>query len=294
MTITNYNTLNKEDSENRFLSERIIQRVKDKRELNHINEDDIMRLFKDVFAQHKGNTLRARAEAVMLAFRNYIIQQKQKPLTNEMLNKNIQNISTQQTIDINNQKEHDVLQKIIDKNLSLVGFSGQLRLTAKDALVKNTSHVIGTGVSLQVIERVVKENIQAFQQANNIIKKEQEEKKEKEKNVSPPTPVIVKTPIKIEQKKKLTLSEMMINKAREDDIAHPIAKCQQVVSMVSSSSPQTTKQIPIKSKYLVTNSKTNIIEQQQKEETPKNLGTPAVEYLPENYWDKMAGVSDTD
>ncbi|MBU1246650.1 hypothetical protein KJ973_02245 [Patescibacteria group bacterium] len=256
MTITNHSTLNKEDYENRFLGERIIQQARGRGELDYVTEDDITRLFKSVFAQHQGSALRARAEAAMLAFRDYIVQQKsrsesygrgKKLSVNEILNKNTQNISVQQNVDVNSQEKDNTLQKIIDKNISVAGFSGQLRFNARDAIMKSTAHIVGTGVSLRVMERVVIEALRDFEQTNNVAKEEK-----KNVNIFPPivedndaedlsikptikiippqnNTVVLKIPIQPEQpvqKKKLTLTEIMLKKAREDDKKYPLVKPQ--------------------------------------------------------------------
>lgn len=303
MTTINHNTFNKEDYENRFLSARIIQQARNKGELDYIADDDIIYLFEDVFAQHHGSALRARAEVAMLAFRDYITQQKEKFLENKISNKNTPNISTQQNVDINQQEKNSTLQKIINKKIFAAGFSGQLQRDAENAIMKNTEHILDTGVSLRVMERVVIEALKDFEQTNNIV----EEKKKSyisplvtdsdnvEDYHSKPTVkispqnnnIVSETPTQPTQKKKLTLTEMMLKKAREDDKERSLVKPQRV-----SVPNKTTSQSPINPTHPITELKATAINQQQQQKPPK-LGAQNVEYLPKNYWDKMAGITDT-
>ena len=76
MTLTQVDVQNKESRENKFLSDRIIQKALDCGEIDSASVNEITKLFQAVFFQHKGDPARARVEALMSTLRDYMANKK--------------------------------------------------------------------------------------------------------------------------------------------------------------------------------------------------------------------------
>ena len=75
---------NKEDRENKFLSDRIIQKALNSGEIDNTFVNKITELFQAVFSEHKGDPTRVRAEALMFTLRDYIENKEKKQTGGEV------------------------------------------------------------------------------------------------------------------------------------------------------------------------------------------------------------------
>ncbi len=298
MALTQGDVQNKESRENKFLSDRIIQKAIDSGEINSVSVNEITKLFQAAFFQHKGEPARARVEALMSTLRGYIankakkqidgvIDGSQKPQsetvseifkTNENNNRDNQNIQVDE-VDNKNvyEEEQKLLQKMINEKIIDAGLSEKLREEAGQVVLEETKHIIGTSVNERMFELSVVKALKIFKQ-NKLAEKERKgveeksKKDEKEKNkktkrrkntkntsdaaTQDPTsirslqgnPAVAKSlptgqagsgeakpasaqgsgvakeeeKDKPTKKKKLSLTEVMLQKAREDDINSPL------------------------------------------------------------------------
>ena len=192
---------NKEDRENKFLSDRIIQKALDSGEIDSVSTDEIIELFQVAFSENKGKPARIRAEALMFTLRDYIANKEKKQtggevdglqkLQNETLSETVKNQVVQTGKEDNRsiyKEEQDFLQKTINEKIADANVSEQLREKAKEILLKETQHVVGTGVNNRVVEKTVIKELEVF-------KKEHEPKKEQQRE------------IKIEEKKELAVTK---------------------------------------------------------------------------------------
>ncbi len=298
MTLTQVDVQNKESRENKFLSDRIIQKALDCGEIDSASVNEITKLFQAVFFQHKGDPARARVEALMSTLRDYmankekkqidgVVDELQKPqneIVSEVVETDEKNgrddrvIQADKTEDENvYEEEQKLLEKIISEKIIDANLPEKLREEASKVVLDETRHIIGTSVSEHVFELSVAKALEMFKQkyesvekekreSEEKLKKEEEEKRkeaeksEKEEDTSDtvmqdpaqgPTPTQspqedeeepasaegydeVKPAVaesfgeakeekaKPTKKKKISLTEAMLQKAREDDISNPL------------------------------------------------------------------------
>lgn len=166
-TVPEIQDQNKEERENKFLSERIIQKALEQREIDSASADDVKGLFKTVLLQHKGDAVRARAELLMSTLRDYLTNKKQSKDSEDLC-----------------EKDKAFLQKTINEKIVTAGLSEQLLDTARETIFNETRHVMGTGVSFGVIERFVSKELEAFKQTHDLNKKQQDDHDDSQKEIS--------------------------------------------------------------------------------------------------------------
>ena len=166
MATATQNTQNKEERENKFLSERIIQKALEQGEINDTSVVEIKKLFEDVFTQHAGEDVRVRAESLMHAFRDYIV--KKKNTSNTVVREE----RVEPTISVNNEdasvQDRVLLQKMIREKITTADLSEKQRDEAQTAIMNETQHVLGTEVGVNVVERVVENALESFKQKHNL------------------------------------------------------------------------------------------------------------------------------
>ena len=283
MALTQVDVQNKESRENKFLSERIIQKALDSGEIDSASVSEITELFQAVFSQHKGDPPRARVEVLMSTLRGYMankekkqmdimvdeLQKPQDEAISEIIETEKSNgrdvVQTDEVDDKNvYEEEQELLQKMINEKIAVANLSEELHEEAKQVVLDETRHIIGMSVSERVFELSVIKALEVFKQKYELEEKEKKEAEEKNKReeeekrkktqksedteetssvveqdqAQDPTstqltqenPAEAKSscvakeedkdnPIK---KKKLSLTEAILQKAREDDINSPL------------------------------------------------------------------------
>ena len=267
---------NKEDRENKFLSDRIIQKAITQGEIDNASVNNINELFETVLAQHRGDAVRTRAELLMSTLRDHLKNQKQ-PKSDDGLHG----------------KDRDLLEKIINEKIITAGLSEELLELARETIFDETKHIIGTEVDVGIIKRLVDKELEAFKQTHGLNKvqkddqgedtgknadlgsqKETDRKKvlEKTETTKGPTEDNVKSEekendagVQIKQsmsqssqekesdgdteesvKKKQSLTEIMLEKARKDDKNNPLKPntLHWPTSTISFDTPDKTAQSP--------------------------------------------------
>ena len=200
MILTKVDIQNKESRENKFLSDRIIQKALDCGEINSVSVNEITELFQAVFSQHKGELARVRVEALMSTLRGYIankereqvggvIDESQKPqneTASEIVETEKNNSRDDQTAQADEaddknvyEEEQELLQKIINEKIINANLPEKLREEASQVVLDETSHIIGTSVNERVFELSVTKALEIFKQKYELAEKKKKESEEK-------------------------------------------------------------------------------------------------------------------
>jgi len=181
---------NKENRENKFLSDQIIQKALASGEIKEGSVAELTELFQLVFSEHKGDTTRARAEALMFKFRAYVLNKEQKQ-KEEVVNEQ-QKQPDVQVVQIPRPEENDetvyekekgLLQRIIKDKIAEADLSEKLCEEANQTIFDETKHIIGTGVGERVFEMSISKALDIFKKKDEIQENKIKEQRKREEEI---------------------------------------------------------------------------------------------------------------
>lgn len=225
MTLIQTDVQNKESRENKFLSDKIIQKVINSGEITKDSVPEVTELFQEVFLKHKEDTARVRAEAMMLVLREYIINKREEKIkepevvgidVDKQVNQIVENDDGEDEEEREEkerqriyEEEKQFLQKIINEKVASSSLSEKLHEKVRQFIFDETSHIIGTSVGERILLLSVTKAFDEFKQKN-----EPQEEKIKEPEV------------KLEEKKEA------IKKGSEAEIAEDVEKNEETSTSV--------------------------------------------------------------
>ena len=221
MTPAQTDVQNKESRENKFLSEKIIQKAIASGGITNESVPEITELFQGVFLEHKGESARVRAEAIMLVLRDYVANNgKEKKSEDVELTKQTEipakvpetdksvidePIAKEEGEDEEEKEERErqeiyerekkLLQKIIDEKISNSDLLEKFHEKANQFIFDETSHIIGTSVNEHILTLSVTRAFEEFENKEEV--QEETTKELEEAKVKTEAPVD-----KVEEEKK--------------------------------------------------------------------------------------------
>ncbi len=224
MTPAQTDVQNKESRENKFLSEKIIQKAIASGGITNESVPEITELFQGVFLEHKGESARVRAEAIMLVLRDYVAnngkekksedaeltEQTEIPAKVPETDKSVidEPIAKEDGEDEEDEEEKEererqeiyerekkLLQKIIDEKISNSDLSEKFHEKANQFIFDETSHIIGTSVNEHILTLSVTRAFEEFENKEEV--QEETTKELEEAKVKTEAPVD-----KVEEEKK--------------------------------------------------------------------------------------------
>ena len=194
MTPAQTDVQNKESRENKFLSEKIIQKAIASGGITNESVPEITELFQGVFLEHKGESARVRAEAIMLVLRDYVANNgKEKKSEDVELTKQTEipakvpetdksvidePIAKEEGEDEEEKEERErqeiyerekkLLQKIIDEKISNSDLLEKFHEKANQFIFDETSHIIGTSVNEHILTLSVTRAFEEFENKEEV------------------------------------------------------------------------------------------------------------------------------